>query len=303
MTPDKSHLRSLSYADLRADGTTRRGIRDNIDSGTLFHARRDYYVDGTASDAIKSAVRVGGHLDCVSLMRELGVFVLLPPTAIHVHIQQGRHWLRAPRSRSIRLAETNAKIVTHWRPDPVDEHSTIAYLPRAVAQAVLCQSPRAAIATLDSALHLGVIGQADLCEVFGYLPERLQKLRKLIDGRAESGPETLARLLLRTLDCSIELQVEISGVGRVDLLVDGWIIVECDSRAFHGGWDQQSKDRMRDLAAAAQGYATLRPTANQLVNSPHRLTDAVRGLRAVGPSSVHNDANSRAGRTRNRFSA
>jgi very-short-patch-repair endonuclease len=280
---------------------TRRGIRDNIDSGTLFHARRDHYVDGTASDAIKSAVRIGGHLDCISLMRELGVFVLMHTAALHVHIPHGRHWLRSPRSRSTRLGESNARIVTHWRADPVDEHSTIAHLPRAVAQAVLCQTPRAAIATIDSALHLGVIRPGDLDEVFECLPERLQKLRKLVDGRAESGPETLARLLLRALGCSIELQVEISGVGRVDLLVDGWIIVECDSRAFHGGWDQQSKDRMRDLAAAAQGYATLRPTANQLVNNPRRLTDAVRGLRTLH-LAVHNDAHSRAGRERNRFS-
>ncbi|GGO62082.1 hypothetical protein GCM10010910_11330 [Microbacterium nanhaiense] len=292
MTLEKVHLRSLSYADLRADGLTRRGIRGNIDSGSLFHARRDYYVDGTASEAIKSAVRIGGHLDCISLMRELGVYVLATSGVLHVQIRYGRHWLRSPRSRSMRLADSKARVVTHWRADTVDEHSTIALLPRALAQAVLCQRPRAAIATLDSAIHLGVIGLADLDEVFRWLPERLQRLRKFVDGRAESGPETFARLLLRTLGCSIELQVEIGGVGRVDLLVDGWIIVECDSRAFHGGWDQQSKDRMRDLAAAAQGYATLRPTANQLVNAPQRLTDAVRGLLRLR-SAVHNDADSR----------
>ena len=292
MALDKTHLRSLSYAELRADGLTRRGIRDNIDSGRLFHARRDHYVDGTASDAIKSAVRIGGHLDCVSLMRELGVFVLVQSSVVHVQIQYGRHWLRSPRSRSTRLRDSHARVVTHWRADAVDEHSTIATLPRAVAQAVLCQHPRAAIATMDSALHLGVIREADLDEVFRCLPDRLQKLRKFVDGRAESGPETLARLLLRTLGCSIELQVEIEGVGRVDLLVDGWIIVECDSRAFHGGWEQQAKDRMRDLAAAAQGYATLRPTASQLVNSPQRLTNAVRGLRRLR-AAVHNDADFR----------
>ena len=279
MALDKDHLRSLSYADLKADGMTRQGIRDNIDAGRLFHARRDHYLDGTASEAIKSAVRIGGHLDCVSLMRELGVYVLAPPMALHVNIQYGRHWLRSPRSRRVRLKDANAQIVTHWRLDTVEEHSTIAYLPRALAQAIVCQTPRAAIATIDSALHLGIIRKSDLDEVFQYVPERLQRLRKFIDGRAESGPETLARLLLRALGCSIELQVQIDGVGRVDLLVDGWIIVECDSRAFHGGWEQQAKDRRRDLVAAAQGYVTIRPTANQLVNAPALLTNAVRGLR------------------------
>jgi hypothetical protein len=42
------------------------------------------------------------------------------------------------------------------------------------------------------------------------------------------------RLLLRALGHRAEVQVRIAGVGRVDLVVDGWLIVECDSRAYHG---------------------------------------------------------------------
>jgi very-short-patch-repair endonuclease len=40
-------------------------------------------------------------------------------------------------------------------------------------------------------------------------------------------------------------------VGRVDFLVEGWLIIECDSKAHHEGWDKQRRDRRRDLAAAA----------------------------------------------------
>lgn len=118
-----------------------------------------------------------------------------------------------------------------------------------------------------------------LTEVFGLLPRRRHGLRALVDGRAESGPETFARLILRALGGTIDLQMWIHGVGRVDIVVDGWIIVECDSRAHHAGWEQQERDRMRDLAAAELGYATLRPTARQIVQEPWKLLRAVAGLR------------------------
>lgn len=66
--------------------------------------------------------------------------------------------------------------------------------------------------------------------------------------------------------------------GRVDLVLDGRVIVECDSREFHGGWERQQRDRERDLAAAALGYATLRPTAVQLFTRPSLFLNAARGL-------------------------
>ncbi|MGI6877866.1 hypothetical protein [Microbacterium sp. gxy059] len=278
MPIEAEHLRTWSHAALRAEGHTRADIRRAVSEGRLFHARRDNYVEGTASDAIKSAVRVGGRLDCVSLMRELGVFVLQDDPGLHVQIERGRHWLRAPRSRSIRLRSAAHRVVTHWRVDDAAADSTVAYPVAALAQAVRCQTPRAAIATLDSAVHRGIIRGPDLSEVFERLPERLQRLRAHIDGRAESGPETFARLIVRSLGVDVELQVVIDGVGRVDLLIDGWIIVECDSRAHHGGWEEQERDRSRDLAAAARGFATIRPTARQIFEQPHLLRESVQGL-------------------------
>ena len=126
-----------------------------------------------------------------------------------------------------------------------------------------------------------MIGEHQLAELFGLLPPRLHILRPLVDGRAEAGSETLARLMLRVFGKRIELQKEIEGVGRVDLLIDGWLVVECDSRAHHEGWSMQESDRERDLALAARGYATIRPTAKLIFNRPEVLVAAVRGLLAA----------------------
>nr|BFF10570.1 hypothetical protein GCM10025699_18730 [Microbacterium flavescens] len=141
-----------------------------------------------------------------------------------------------------------------------------------------CQTPRAAIATLDSALHRRLIGIDDLNTVFAALPARFHALRALVDARAESGPETLVRLMARVLGCDVRLQVEFDDIGRVDLLLDGWLVVECDSREFHQDWKTQVKDRERDVALAALGYCTLRVTAAMIMYRPDDVFAALRGL-------------------------
>jgi very-short-patch-repair endonuclease len=58
--------------------------------------------------------------------------------------------------------------------------------------------------------------------------------------------------------------VNLPGVGRVDLIIDGWLIVECDSRAHHRDWAAQVRDKRRDIAAAGLGYTTIRPVAEDI---------------------------------------
>lgn len=67
-------------------------------------------------------------------------------------------------------------------------------------------------------------------------------------------------------------------VGHVDLLVDGWLVVECDSREFHSSWEQQRKDYRRDRALAALGYSVLRLTAEDVLYHPELVVAGLRGL-------------------------
>ncbi|UUT35642.1 endonuclease domain-containing protein [Microbacterium elymi] len=145
-------------------------------------------------------------------------------------------------------------------------------------QAVLCQPVRAAIATLDSAIHRGLVGAEQLDAVFDALPRRLRVIRKHLDAAAESGAESIMRIILRRLGCRVQSQVKIPDVGRVDFLVDGWLIVECDSEAYHADWEQQKKDHRRDQAAAARGLVTYRPIAEDIFWNADVVVRAVRGL-------------------------
>lgn len=275
--------RAFSTAELRAEGMTRSRIGAAVRLGYLVRARRGIYLPATTPDLIVRAVRVGGRLTCLSLLALMGVFVL-HNDKMHVHMRRSASRMRSPHNRRARLESRRTRGVRlHWRPliDGLPQEATCVAVIDALAHAVLCQAPRAAIATLDSALHLGHITESGLADIFRALPAKYGVLRALVDGRAESGPETLMRLMLRALGCDVELQVEFEGIGRVDLLVDGWLVIECDSKEFHEDWEQQVKDRDRDLALASRGHVTLRLTAGQIMYRGDEVMAAVKGLLAT----------------------
>ncbi|WP_345803331.1 hypothetical protein AAIB33_09690 [Microbacterium sp. AZCO] len=264
--------RLFTTADLRRFGWTKRDLAGAVASGSLTTVRRGVFLCAGASDEIVAAVKEGGRLACVSVLQPLGVFVL-KRSKTHVHFERGT-WKHTPRKRTQ---------IWHWRPLQRSPHprATCVGLIDALAQATTCQSPRAAVATLDSALNLGLISLEDLDEIFARVPARRRVLRGLVDGRAESGPETFVRLMALALGFEVQLQVQIDGVGRVDLVLDGWLVVECDGEKFHSGWASQKADRRRDLALAARGLTSIRPIAEDILFHPEDVMDALRGLRAA----------------------
>jgi hypothetical protein len=274
---------SVSYPELRALGYTRRDVENALDAGYLFRARRNVYLWRTATADEQRAARVGGRVDCTSVLRASGIFVLdREDERLHVQVAAGGSRLRSATDRRCRLqdARDGVAVRVHWRDSVAPAGDLHAPVVEALAQAVLCQGPRAGIASIDSALHRGAIRAADVERIFLLLPQRFHRLRALVDARAESGPETFARLIARATGRSVEVQKRIPGVGRVDLVVDGWIVIECDGREFHEGWEAQAADRLRDLKLAALGYTVIRPTAHMLLTQPELLIRALRGLLA-----------------------
>ena len=129
----------------------------------------------------------------------------------------------------------------HWHALVDEPRRGCVSIVDALIHAVRCQPARHAVATIDSAVNKGMVGAEQLADVFAALPARYRVLRALVDGRAQSGPETLVRLMVRSLGCSVDLQVEFDGVGFVDLVVDGWLVIECDSKLFHSEWSRPAQ--------------------------------------------------------------
>lgn len=221
---------------------------------------------------VVEAARLGGRLDCVSLLQTLGVFV---HRQSGLHVQQDAHASRRPPApKDVRY---------HWRSSAASHESAVADLVEALVQAVRCQTPRSAVATLDSAWHLCLVDEGGITDVFARLPRRFSVLRGLLDRRSESGIESLVRLLLRSIGCHVELQVPIDGVGRVDLLVDGWLVVECDSERFHSDWRALKSDRRRDLAALERGFVPVRLLAEDVLFHHDRVRASLERLVRRGP--------------------
>jgi very-short-patch-repair endonuclease len=269
-----------SREDLLAAGAHSRVLTRDVREGRLLRVYRDHYaLPGTPEHVIR-AVRVGGKLACVSALADQQVFVFRPHPA-HIHLQRGASRLRSPGNRYAQLSTGNRDgIELHWhpllRPEDATAHTVGAV--DSVAQAMRCQTPRMAVATLDSALNKRIIAPDDVRLIFASLPLRFRPIETLSDGRAEAGSETILRLLVRTLGLQFDIQVFIDGVGRVDMLIEGCLVVEADSRAHHSAWDRYVTDRTRDTTLATLGYLSLRLLYEDIMFRPERVVAAILGL-------------------------
>ena len=98
------------------------------------------------------------------------------------------------------------------------------------------------------------------------IPASARWLIDLARGDADSGLESLLRLRLHLLGIDVDCQVLIGGVGRVDFVIGGRLILEVDGKANHDGGLMRHKDLSRDAAASVLGYETLRFDYAQIIH-------------------------------------
>jgi very-short-patch-repair endonuclease len=261
--------------ELVAAGATGSGLTSAVKGGYLVRVRRDHYALPETFKGLLEAVRVGGRLDCVSALHARGVFAF-EHKYTHIRMDRAASRSRSPATRHAPLTRENrygARL--HWLPLLEEAAETTVSVVDALAQATRCQHPWHAVASLDNAVFQRLIDGEGLATVFSSLPSRLHGLRALIDGRAESGAESVLRMIVREADLHCELQVPVDGVGRVDMIVEGCLVVEADSRLAHDGWKAHIRDRGRDLELARRGFMSIRPTYQHIMFSPAGVKEAV----------------------------
>jgi very-short-patch-repair endonuclease len=254
-----------------------------VADGSVIRVRRDAYASRWMPEQARSAAIVGGRLTCVSALVQLGCFEP-PSAALHVQVAPGAARLRAPDASDRRPG--SAELVLHWT--AVDARAADVLLPAVASahQLLRCQTRPMCIAVLDSALQLGVLTASQLDEIVVRAPRRLRLVPADLEGRSESGIESLVRVGLRDVGLRVETQVVVPGVGRVDLLVEGRVVVEVDGRRWHH--DQQERDYWRDLELARRGYVVLRVDYGLAVSRMGAIVGAVlRASSRATPVGVH----------------
>ncbi|WP_169577162.1 endonuclease domain-containing protein [Sporichthya polymorpha] len=115
---------------------------------------------------------------------------------------------------------------------------------------------------LDSATHGGGVSLATLRTAAdaarGHGAAALRQAVRFVDDLAESPLETVLRLLVVLLGADVAIQVRFRGVGRVDIVLDGWLVIEADGFEFHSTRQQYREDRRRGNLLIERGTVVLR---------------------------------------------
>lgn len=259
---------ALTRTDLLAAGWSGRRITSEVQAGTLIRLRNGRYATAALSAEVQRAVRHGGRLGCVSELRHRGVWAL-PSAATHVQV--------APNAARLRPVEG---VVAHWHPliDPSAASSSHVGIVDALVRATGCLPRAHAVAAIDNALNSGLVARSALALVAAE-PTFAARLAEA-DGAAQSGLETIVRLLVRDLGFRVRSQVRYVGVGIADLVVEGWVVVEVDGSEFHDGLAPSARDRRRDARHSAAGRTALRFRYAQVVYELPSVAAAIIG--AVG---------------------
>lgn len=232
-----------THLQLRAE-LSRREIGAAVTSGRLLKAGRHYATPET-DDAIVAALRRGARSTCLTAARHHGLWTP-PGPGRHVYTRRGR--------------ATSAAWIDHGYHHAWPEEDPVASPALLIEHAARCVEPLHVGILAESALHQDLLDEADLASIRRASPRRVQRVLDRANRLAESGTESKVRLHLELGRVPVQAQVEIEGVGRVDLLVGASWILECDSKAHHRDEKAYEIDRGRDFRAAGLGYRTSRLT-------------------------------------------
>ena len=221
-------------------------LRTRVRSGQLTSVRHGWYATEGADRAVVEAVRRGGALSCISILRRSGVWV--PEEYGGVHARASRHRRDASSRRFCRGGGAPWPVTTAID-TPLD----------ALSCAAQCVSDEGWIILCDSAMNQRGWSVERLVSEMRPISRRARELMEKCDGRSQSGTETAVRLRLRALGFHVQVQPLVPTVGQVDLRI-GKLLIECDSREHHTGADTYQKDRHRDRNALLRGDLTLRLT-------------------------------------------
>ncbi|WP_291381423.1 type IV toxin-antitoxin system AbiEi family antitoxin domain-containing protein [Demequina sp.] len=233
---------------LREHGLSDGRIAGSTAAGTVVRVRRGIYALPGADPVEVARVAWRCEPTCVTAARRLGLPTSSRDDRLHVAVASDRS-----------SARPNA-----WPPRSIVVHMSGAIPLRVVGAADVidstarCVSRMEQLEMVDAALNMGLMLEGDIGGMRLTSARTRRWLARHCDGRSQSLLETRTRFALRAAGLRAQPQVPIPGVGRVDFLIDGKVVVETDGRATHALSAAFDTDRRRDRAALIAGYPVMR---------------------------------------------
>ncbi|WP_380158896.1 DUF559 domain-containing protein [Kineococcus sp. R86509] len=256
-------LRHLTTAD-RLRTAVRRGVLRRPLPGL-------YALPGCPADVLAAAA-VRGVRSCHTAATALGLAVVDAPPVPHVTAGRG--------------STTVWRAALVHRRDVTDLDGCTDVL-TTVLDCLRCLPRRTALVPLDAALAAGRVSWEDL-DLAAKGMNRNDDRRKLLamaDEKSGSPLESIGRYDLLEAGYSLQTQVVLDPAGRVDFLIDDWLVVELDGRRTHDDPVQFAEDRRRDAELTRRGFVVLRFTWTAVVRRREWWLQVVADVHVRGPRS------------------
>jgi very-short-patch-repair endonuclease len=243
---------------LLARRTSKRELKDAVESGALLRIRRSWLALPDADPLLIAAARAGVTLGCITRAERLGLWVHGVSTKPHV--------AAPPCAGGVRIETDDndvPKATVHWFAPVVPRvpHALEDGIENALVSIALCQPFEAALATWESAFRKGLADRAVLARL--KLPKIARELLSESTPYADSGLETIVPRRLRWLRVRIVPQAWLHG-HRVDFLLGERLVLQIDG-GHHVG-PQRDSDNRHDAELALRGFHVIRVGFHQIMN-------------------------------------
>lgn len=169
----------------------------------------------------------------------------------------------------------------------------VASIGTVLERVLVCMPLKVSLPMLDAARNRGLYDVSTLTiPPTGSRLPHLREALSLSSDRARSILETVARLQLIDMGLAPQVGVCIEGVGEVDMIILGFIVIEVDGWAFHSSKEQREKDLKRDRELLRRGFVVLRFTYDDVMNGDfaREVPVSVTALRRLVPDTGTEDA-------------
>ncbi|WP_167137832.1 DUF559 domain-containing protein [Diaminobutyricimonas sp. TR449] len=257
-----------SRRQLAALGLKRSAVDAALDRGELLPIRPGWVGTPTANQLAVTAVLHGARLTGSTALRAFGIWngedaglhLQVPPIS-HRRLQQPA----TPVAMFTPPKFVPSGVVVHWvpaAPTAPDEPAWRVTLADALLTFARSDSEEHALAAIESAVYLKRVSRTGMAALLTRMPRRIRRRAKRLMYLSESGLETIGLIRCEPFGLPLQQQVRI-GPDRVDLVIDGWLIIEWDGDAYH----DPVQDRRRTNRLIRAGYRVLRFGAHDLLRA------------------------------------